>query len=179
VFVDSRVLHSHSLVFSESLRYNSPDCLVCTRHVRWDNGATVNFAQRSSAMSHEQWTVRRSEVRTAKLEHTELFGVPPECPVPQEDKGLQRSTALNPNVQLTWNAPDNEQCHVRCTTGLSGVPSTATARIVVGAINTLTTTIQAIQVFSPSQSIQEQKPTLQDTNQNIKSSPSLKINSIA
>jgi hypothetical protein len=46
-----------------------------------------------------------------------------------------RSTALNPNCLLTWHTPDNEQCHVRCTTVLSGVPSTATARIVVGAIN--------------------------------------------
>jgi hypothetical protein len=34
------------------------------------------------------------------------------------------------------HTPDTEQCHVRCTTGLSGVPSTATTRIVVGAINT-------------------------------------------
>jgi hypothetical protein len=33
--------------------------------------------------------------------------------------------------------PDSEQYPVQCTTGLSGVPSTATARIVVGAINTL------------------------------------------
>jgi hypothetical protein len=53
-----------------------------------------------------------------------------------EDKGLQWSTAPNPNGQLTWHAPDNEQCPVRCTTGLSGVPSTTTTRIVVGAINT-------------------------------------------
>jgi hypothetical protein len=42
--------------------------------------------------------------------------------MPQEDKGLQRSTALNTNGLLTWHTPDNEQCHVRCTTGLSGVP---------------------------------------------------------
>jgi hypothetical protein len=42
--------------------------------------------------------------------------------VPQEDKGLQRSTAPNPNGLLTWHAPDNEQCHVWCITGLSGVP---------------------------------------------------------
>jgi hypothetical protein len=53
-----------------------------------------------------------------------------------EDKGLQRSTAPNPNGQLTWHAPNTEQCHVRCTTGLSGAPSTAITRIVVGAINT-------------------------------------------
>jgi hypothetical protein len=31
-----------------------------------------------------------------------------------EDKGLQWSTAPNPNGQLTWHAPNTEQCHVRC-----------------------------------------------------------------
>jgi hypothetical protein len=46
----------------------------------------------------------------------------PDCPVPQEDKGLQRSTAPNPNSRLTWHAPDSEQCHVRPTTRLSDVP---------------------------------------------------------
>jgi hypothetical protein len=51
--------------------------------------------------------------------------------VPQEDKGIQRSTAPNPNRLLTWQAPDEGQCHVRCTTGLSGVPSTTTTRIEV------------------------------------------------
>jgi hypothetical protein len=65
-----------------------------------------------------------------------MFGVPPDCPVLLEDRRLQRSNAPNPNGALTWDAPDSEQCPVRCTTGLSGAPSTATARIVVGAINT-------------------------------------------
>jgi hypothetical protein len=63
-----------------------------------------------------------AKVRTTKSERTELFGVPSDCLVPQGDKGLQRSTAPNPNGLLMWHAPDNEQCHVRCTTGLSGVP---------------------------------------------------------
>jgi hypothetical protein len=61
-----------------------------------------------------------------------MYGVPPDYPVQQKDKRLQRSTAPNPNGQLTWHTPDNEQYHVRCTTGLSGVPSTATARKMVG-----------------------------------------------
>jgi hypothetical protein len=65
-----------------------------------------------------------------------MSGVASDCPVQQEDKGLQRSTPPNPNGQLTWHAPDTEQCPVRCTTGLSSVPSIATARIVVAAINT-------------------------------------------
>jgi hypothetical protein len=55
-------------------------------------------------------------------ERTGQSGVPPDCPVTQDDKRLQRSTAPNPNGLLTWYALDNEQCHVRCTTGLSGVP---------------------------------------------------------
>jgi hypothetical protein len=59
--------------FLESLHYNSPDCSVCTRHVRWANGATVNCAQWSTAMSDEQWTVHKSGVRTAKSECTGLF----------------------------------------------------------------------------------------------------------
>jgi hypothetical protein len=29
------------------------------------------------------------------------------CPVPQEDRRLQRSTAPNPNGRLTWHAPDS------------------------------------------------------------------------
>jgi hypothetical protein len=67
--------------------------------------------------------VDSAEVRSqsAKLERTELSGVPSDCPVLQEDKGLQQSTAPNPNGWLTWHAPDSEQCYVHCTTGLSGV----------------------------------------------------------
>jgi hypothetical protein len=49
---------------------------------------------------------------------------------------LQWSTAPNLNGVLTRHTLDSEQCPVRCTTRLSGAPSTATARIVVGAINT-------------------------------------------
>jgi hypothetical protein len=66
--------------------------------------------------------VHTAEVRATKSERTGLSGVPPDCPVQQEDKRLQRSTAPNPNGLLTWQALDSEQCHVRCTTGLSGVP---------------------------------------------------------
>jgi hypothetical protein len=56
--------------------------------------------------------------------------------VPLEDRRLQWSNAPNPNGVLTWHTPNSEQYHVRYTTGLSGAPSTATTRIVVGAINT-------------------------------------------
>jgi hypothetical protein len=65
-----------------------------------------------------------------------MSGVPLDCPVQLEDKGLQRSTAPNPNGLLTWQASDSKQYPVRCTTRLSGEPSTTTAIIVVGAINT-------------------------------------------
>jgi hypothetical protein len=68
-------------------------------------------------MNSAQVRSQSSEVKTHRT-----VGVPPDCPVPQEDKGLQQSTAPNPNVLLMWQAPDSEQCHVRCTTELSGVP---------------------------------------------------------
>jgi hypothetical protein len=66
-----------------------------------------------------------------------MSGVPPDYPVQLEDKGLQWSTAPNPNGVMTWHTPDSEQFSVRCPTGLSSAPSTTTTRIVVGAINTL------------------------------------------
>jgi hypothetical protein len=80
--------------------------------------------------------VQKSEVRAAKSERTGLSSVLPDCPVQQEDKRLQRATAPNPNCLLTWQTPDNEQCVVWCTTGLSNVSLTTIAGIVVGAINT-------------------------------------------
>jgi hypothetical protein len=45
-------------------------------------------------------TMNSAEVRTGKSERTGLSSVPPDYPVPQEDKGLQRSTAPNPNDRL-------------------------------------------------------------------------------
>jgi hypothetical protein len=122
--------------------------------------------------------VQKSDVRLRSQNAPDMSGVPPDCPVQLQDKEVQRSTAPNPNSVLTWHTPDSEQCHVRCTTGLSGAPSTTTARIVVGAINTpnhlhsshpsflkFTFNTRAI-AFTP-----RHIPT-------IKSSPSLKINSI-
>jgi hypothetical protein len=93
----------------------------------------------------------------------DMSDVPPDCPVPQEDKGLQRSTAPNPNGQLTWHAPNNEQCHVRCTTRLSSVPSTETTKIVVGAINTPNHHHSSHPSFQTSTFNTRAKPTLQDT----------------
>jgi hypothetical protein len=89
--------------------------------VRRTNGEMVKCAQWLIVVNSEQWTTQKSEVRTAKSKHTGLSGVPLDFLVPQEDKRLQWSTAPNPNGLLTWHGSDSEQCHVRCTTGLSGV----------------------------------------------------------
>jgi hypothetical protein len=40
---------NHSQKFQGSLRYNSPDCLMCHRTVWWASGATANWRQRSTA----------------------------------------------------------------------------------------------------------------------------------
>jgi hypothetical protein len=104
-----------STTISARVRYNSLDCLVCHWTVRCDNGATVNFAQRSIALTAAQSAEQKSEVSLQSQNA-------PDCSVPQEDRRLQRSTAPNPNGRLTWHAPDSEQCSVRCATGLSGVP---------------------------------------------------------
>jgi hypothetical protein len=115
---------------SMPLRYNSPKCPVCTGQCSVSQRSNGQMRQQWTAMLDQQCTVQKSEVRLRSQNA-------PDCPVQLEDKGLQRSTAPNPNGQMTWHAPNTEQCHIRCTTGLSGVPSTSTARIVVGAINTL------------------------------------------
>jgi hypothetical protein len=143
-----------SRVFWETLRYNSLDYPVCTRQCpvrQWSNSRL------------QKWTVRGQKSEQRCQDALDMSGVPPDCPVQLEDKGHQWSTAPNPNGKMTSHAPDTEQLHVRCTTGLSGAPSTTTARIVVGAINTPTTSIQVIQVLWTQHSIQEQKTTLQDT----------------
>jgi hypothetical protein len=64
-------------------------------------------------MNNEQCASQKSELRNQNAS---------DGPVPQEDKGLQRSTTPNPNGLLTWQAPNSEQCHVRCTTGLLRAP---------------------------------------------------------
>jgi hypothetical protein len=48
--------------FPESLRYNSPECPVCTEHVRQANGATVNCAQWSTAVNSAQCRSQKSEL---------------------------------------------------------------------------------------------------------------------
>jgi hypothetical protein len=157
------------------LRYNSPDCPVCTGHVRCANGATVTCDKRSTVKGEQC----KSDVRLRSQNAPDMSGVPPDCPVQQQDKELQWSTAPNPNNVLTWHTLDSEQCPIRCTTGLSDAPSTTTARIVVGAINTpnhhhsshpsfLNFTFNTRPIAFTPRHIPK-----------IKSCPSLKINSIA
>jgi hypothetical protein len=153
---------------------------------------TVRYATRLSGETTEQWstspngrladcdTVCSTEVRSQSTisGYTGLSGVPPDYLVQQKDRRLQRSTALNPNGRLTWHSTDNEQCSVRCTTGLSGVPIDSNNRNSGwGYKYPTTTTIQVIQAFQPPHSILEQKNTIQRHNQSIKSSPSSKIKS--
>jgi hypothetical protein len=95
--------------FGESLRYNSPDCLVS----QWSNGQLCPTVNCADGRNSEQCRSQKSKLQSQNA---------PDCPMPQEDKGLQWSTAPNPNDQLMWHAPDNEQYHVRYTTGLSGTP---------------------------------------------------------
>jgi hypothetical protein len=97
------------------LCYNSPDCLVCTGHVRWANGATTIWHQRSIAESEQWWTVHdRSwsrEVRAHRTWHrTVLCNYRTRVPTVNS---LQTPTGV-----LTWHAPDSEQW-------LSGVPITS------------------------------------------------------
>jgi hypothetical protein len=88
-----------------ALRYNSPDCPVCTGHVRWASEATVSARQRSTAKvnSDEQCA---SEVRAAKLEVIGHVW----CGI-----GLSGATAptidflLTPMGVLKWRTPDSEQ----------------------------------------------------------------------
>jgi hypothetical protein len=127
---------------------------------RWTNGAKVNCAQRSTAMSDEQWTMRKLELQSQNT---------PDFPVPQKDKELQLSTAPNPNGLLTWHAPESEQCYVWCTTGLSGAPIDSNGWKSGWCYKYPRTS--TIQVLWTPHLIQEQKHTLQDT---IKRSKPLK-----
>jgi hypothetical protein len=78
------------------LRYNSSDCPMCTELSSEPAEQRLPMHKRSTANmnSDEQC---REEVRAAKSEVTGLFGVPPDCPVQQKDKGFQWSIAPNPN----------------------------------------------------------------------------------
>jgi hypothetical protein len=78
------------------LRYNSPDCPIHQR----SNGS---IAQRSTAKaedSEEQCATLRGRaeppVRGAPDSEQYMSGAAPDCPVPLEDKSMQRSTVPEP-----------------------------------------------------------------------------------
>jgi hypothetical protein len=140
---------------------------VYHRTVRWDHRATINFA---NGRLRNSLTVRRQSVMS---DHTGLSGVPPDCPVHQKDRGLQRSTAPNPNCRLNSGVSGAPRT-VRCAHQQSSRP---TDIIVVGAINT------SIHHHSSHPSIPLSsfntiaKNTLQRHIQSLQSSPSSKIKS--
>jgi hypothetical protein len=80
----------HSLDFHDSLRYNSPDCPVSQR-----SNSSLRANGRLRRVYNDEHC--RAEVRAAKSEVTGRSGVAPDCPVQQDDKALQRSTAPDPN----------------------------------------------------------------------------------
>jgi hypothetical protein len=82
----------------------------------------------------------RAEVRAAKSEVIGLSGVAPDCPVQQDDKAPQRSTAQNSNGCADVARTGQCTVTVRWRTGLSGAPIASrvqpTARSGQEAINT-------------------------------------------
>jgi hypothetical protein len=104
--------------------YNSPDCPVCTGHVRWGNGGTVTCANGRLQKVYSA----RSEVR-AESQNA------PNCPVRHRTVRCRKKTEdfngqLLQTPMVCWRGT-----HRTVNSVLSGAPSTATTRIVVGAIN--------------------------------------------
>jgi hypothetical protein len=97
---------------------------------------TVRCVTRLSGEPAKQWlpvhqrlsakaTVHNSattEVIAQKLEGTRLSGVAPECPMQQDDKAPQRSTALNPNSCADVARTGQCTVTVRWRTGLCVAP---------------------------------------------------------
>jgi hypothetical protein len=79
-----------------ALRYNSPDCPVCIGLSSEPAEQRLPARQRSTAKVYSGKQCR-AKVRARKSEVTGVSGVAPDCPVQQKDKGIQRSTASNPN----------------------------------------------------------------------------------
>jgi hypothetical protein len=82
----------------------------------------LSSPQRSTAGLRSQYAASEVRRQSTTIGRTGLSGVPPDYLVCQKDRRLQQSTTPKSNGRLTWHAPDSEQCCVRCTTGLSGVP---------------------------------------------------------
>jgi hypothetical protein len=106
-----------------------------------------------------------------------------DCPVQQDDKTSQRSTAQNPNGCADVARTGQYTMTVRWRTRLSGAPIASRiqpiARSGWEAINTPTTSFTPIQAFSILHSLQEQKPNTPRYNQSNQSTQIPKINSSA
>jgi hypothetical protein len=72
------------------------------RTIRWANGATAIYAQRSTLPNEQCIYSVASEVRAGSQRGTGLSGVAPDCPVPQEYKAPMVKFAQNPNGWVTW-----------------------------------------------------------------------------
>jgi hypothetical protein len=74
----------------------------------------------SDSVNSEQYC--RAEVRAASQRGTGLSGAPPDCPVPQTDKGANGQLLQNPNGWVTWRRTGQCTVPVWWPTELSGVP---------------------------------------------------------
>jgi hypothetical protein len=140
--------------------------------VRWATGLSgAPTEQRSTSPTVDCNTVWPSEVR-ARLQSQNTS----DCPVPQEDKGIQRSIAPNPNGRLMWHALESDLYCVRCAHRQQSQP---TARKWLEAINTpnhLHSSHPSFPTFTFNNRAKAYTPR---HNQRIKSSPSSKIKSSA
>jgi hypothetical protein len=79
-------------VFKGALRYNSPDCLMCTGRVWWANRATITYANGRL----QKWIVVNSTGQSSEQRSQSMFGVAPDYPVQLQDKGFQWSRRSKP-----------------------------------------------------------------------------------
>jgi hypothetical protein len=120
---------------------------------QWSTATTTANIRRSE-------TVRKSQRRQ----------VAPNCPVRHRGRQIQRSTATDANDRVTWKAPDNEQCCVRCAADCLVRPSTESCYFLSNVYNcgggykyTPTTSIQHTQAFNTSTFNTRARNSFQDT----------------
>jgi hypothetical protein len=113
---------SHSRVFPDALRYNSPDCPVCHRTIRCATGLSGAPVQQrlssatvdcNGALTALQWRTVRGRVRGAPNSEHDLSGVAPDCPVPHVDKCDRTSQVIRPTYSCPCPTDLRQPC--RCT----------------------------------------------------------------
>jgi hypothetical protein len=123
-----------SRVFSALLHYNSSYCPVCHRTVQWDNEATVNFAQRLTALTAAKSAAQKSQI---SLQHQETLDYPV-C-----HRTVRWSKMTNDFNGQPFQTPTVgwHGTHWTVNNGVFGAPPDypvcPSSGIVVGAINTL------------------------------------------